>query len=162
MPLLGTLAQHLMSARYLENVCSLYQASSARSVVPLLSVCFDFIINVLSATSVSMWNQGWSVVAPILWLIGLLVALWLWMLPFQDYPEPRWKRRNPATLCQASIQGLSLMGSWEYSVNSPRSSEGRVGDEIVPLRCSVGSRLVDDALEQRDHNLRPRTTESLG
>jgi hypothetical protein len=42
-----------------------------------------------------MWAQGFGVVAPLVWLISLLVTLWLGLLPFQDdNPELRWKRRN--------------------------------------------------------------------
>ena len=37
-------------------------------------VFFHFIVSVFFAISISMRNQGWSVVAPILWLIGLLVT----------------------------------------------------------------------------------------
>jgi hypothetical protein len=43
----------------------------------------------------TVWAQGFSVVAPLVWLISLLVTLWLGLLPFQDdNPESRWKRRN--------------------------------------------------------------------
>jgi hypothetical protein len=42
-----------------------------------------------------MWAQGFGVVAPLVWLISLLVTLWLGLLPFQDdNPEPPWKRRK--------------------------------------------------------------------
>jgi hypothetical protein len=58
-------------------------------------VFLDFIVTILLATGMAMWNQGWSVVAPILWLVGLIVTLWMGLLPFQDdNPEPCWKRRN--------------------------------------------------------------------
>ena len=58
-------------------------------------VFFDFLVNILSTMGMKMWEQGFSVVAPLVWLGGLMVTLWLGMLPFQDdNPEPRWKRRN--------------------------------------------------------------------
>ena len=58
-------------------------------------VFLESIVNVLLAISTVIWNQGWSVIAPVRWIIGSFVTLWLGMLPFQDdNPEPRWKRRN--------------------------------------------------------------------
>jgi transposase InsO family protein len=58
-------------------------------------IFFDFLVNILSTLGMAMWEQGYSVVAPLVWLIGLLVTLGLGLLPFQDdNPEPRWKRRN--------------------------------------------------------------------
>jgi hypothetical protein len=55
----------------------------------------DFIVNLLRAIGQNMWEQGFGVVAPLVWILGLLVTLWLGMLPFQDdNPEPRWRRCN--------------------------------------------------------------------
>jgi hypothetical protein len=58
-------------------------------------VFFDFVVHLLRTIGTTMWAQGFGVVAPLVWLISLLVTLWLGLLPFQDEnPEPRWKRRN--------------------------------------------------------------------
>jgi hypothetical protein len=55
----------------------------------------DFVVHLLRTIAMTMWAQGFGVVAPLVWLISLLVTLWLGLLPFQDdNPEPRWKRRN--------------------------------------------------------------------
>ena len=52
-------------------------------------IFYSFIIRVLLATGMAACKQGWSVLAPAIWLIRLIVALWLGMLPLQDdNPEP--------------------------------------------------------------------------
>jgi transposase InsO family protein len=58
-------------------------------------VFFDFLVSVLHTVGMHVWEQGFRVVAPLVWILSLFATLWLGLLPFQDdNPEPRWKRRN--------------------------------------------------------------------
>jgi hypothetical protein len=57
-------------------------------------VFFEFLVCVLYATGMFLWEQGTHVLAPLCWFIGLIVTLWLGLLPFPpDPPEPWWQRR---------------------------------------------------------------------
>ena len=69
----------------------------ASFVAPLPGLLFTTLSTTLSAIFlIALWNQGvTSFLAPLFWLAGMLVTLWLGMqVAPDDEPEPRWKRRN--------------------------------------------------------------------
>ncbi len=70
--------------------------TSSSLVAPLPGLLFTTLSTTLSAIFLALWNQGvTSFLAPLFWLAGMLVTLWLGMqVASDDEPEPRWKRRN--------------------------------------------------------------------
>jgi transposase InsO family protein len=84
--------------------CMLFSYSPVPTLVATgLLATPNFLMTLLSATFSTMWDHSvHSFWAPLFWVVGLLVTLWLGMQRPPDGtaddpdPEPRWKRRNRA------------------------------------------------------------------
>jgi hypothetical protein len=78
------------------HFCMLFCYSPVPKIVTtVLLEIPGFLMRLLLATFSLLRDQGAnSFWAPLFWLTGLLVTLWLGMHRTPDVPEPRWKRRN--------------------------------------------------------------------
>ena len=101
---------------------------------------FGFIINALLATGMATWDQGWSVLAPLLlWIVGLIVTLWLGMLPLQDDNPEAWHVVDGiprALAAMASIGSIQLPPFIGLSCEEPSQRHGPPEHlEALPLHC---------------------------